>query len=80
MNTNNPEPRVLCTKVCNNKDSKKSSKTVLVELSMKNNPKKVLTAYAIIDEQSNTTLVDETVVEYFGINFSNKEFSIKFAS
>ena len=47
---------------------------------MKNNPKKVLIAYAIIDEQSNTTLVDETVVEYFGINFATKEFSIKFAS
>ena len=47
---------------------------------MKNNPKKVLTAYAIIDEQSNTTLVDETVVEYFGIDYPTQKFSIKFAS
>ena len=81
------EPSVMCTSICKSSTAGQScSKTVLVEISMKNNPKKLL-AYCIIDEQSSDTLVDETVIEYFGIDscpsqpyrmkFAHKDFVVK---
>ena len=78
-NSNRAE-QVFCTKVCNGDEPTNCSKTVLVELTMEDMPQKSMMAYAIIDEQSNTTLVDDRVVEYFGKEFPTQEFSIKFAS
>ena len=72
--------RVMCTHVCQDSDGKNCSKTVLVELTMKDQPNKSLIAYAIIDEQANNTLVDNKVVKYFGCNFPTQEFSLQFAS
>ena len=37
-------------------------------------------AYVIIDEMSTTTLVDDRVVEYFGVSFPSQEYTMKFAS
>ena len=43
-------------------------------------PNKCMRAYCIIDEQSNTSLVDERVVDFFGKEFPTQEYCIKFAS
>ena len=72
--------RALCTKLHTDSMNKSCSKTVLVQLTLSSVPNKVLTAYAIIDEQANTTLVDESVLSFFGQEFPIQEFSLKFAS
>ena len=73
-------PQVLCTQVCQDSRGKNCSKTLLTEITMDNVPNKSIIAYCILDEQSNTTLVDQKVIEYFGKNFPIQEYSIKFAS
>ena len=71
----------MCTKLCGNLSvNKNCSKTLLVELTMEGLENKSLQCYAIVDEQSNTTLVDEYVVEYFGREFPQQNYSMKFAS
>ena len=70
----------FCTNICQNFKGKNCSKTLLVEESMKALPSKKLICYAILDEQSNTTLVDDRLVEYFGVEFPTQEFSINFVS
>ena len=70
----------MCTKICGCEIGKNCSKTLLTELTMKNVPNKKLKAYCILDEQSNTTIVDEKVVQYFGQKFPSQEISMKFAS
>ena len=70
----------LCTRVCGTKASKNCSKTMLVEVTMDSVPNKSLWAYAILDEQSNVTLVDDSLVDYFGGEFPSQEYSLSFAS
>ena len=71
----------LCTNVCGDSAmSVNCSKTLLVHITMKGVPDKTLTAYCIIDEQSNGTLVDESVVDFFGKSFPTQQFKMKFAS
>ena len=70
----------FCTNICQNFKGKNCSKTLLVEVSMRALPSKKLICYAILDEQSNTTLVDDRLVEYFGVTFPTQEFSINFVS
>ena len=70
----------MCTQVCNDHVPVNCSKTLLVELTMKQAPGKSLIAYAIIDEQSNTTLVDDRVVDYFDLPFPSQDFTMRFAS
>ena len=55
-------------------------KTMLVEITMASVPNKRLMAYAILDEQSNSTLVDEKVVSFFGRKFPEQEYTMRFAS
>ena len=43
-------------------------------------PDKKLIAYAILDEQANTTLIDDRVADFFGMDFPTQEYSIGFAS
>ena len=78
--TPNSEGRVMCTQVCQEETPVCCSKTVLVEVTMEQTPGKSLMAYAIIDEQSNTTLVDERILDFFEVPFPSQEFSIKFAT
>ena len=63
------ERRVMCTRTRETPNNINCSKTLLVEIFMDGVPEKKMTAYAIIDEQSDTTLVDDRVVEYFGKDF-----------
>ena len=59
----------MCTKTCNDPSSLKDcSKVVLVDLSLKSSDKAPLRAYAILDEQSNSSFVDPKVAEYFEIS------------
>ena len=53
---------------------------MLVELTIEGIENKSLQCYAIVDEQSNTTLVDKYVVEFFGKVFPQQNYSMKFAS
>ena len=68
----------MCTQICKDRPSINCSRTVLAELSLEQVPGKKLMAYVIIDEMSTTTLVDDRVVEYFGV--SSQEYTMKFAS
>ena len=80
VETSVKEASIMCTLVCQNPNIKTScSKTVLVELSMKNSPKRKL-IYCIIDEASNSTLFDESLLNFFGIEFPDQSYSMKFAS
>ena len=71
---------VLCTKVCGSTQGINCSKTLLVEVTMDDAPGKKLNCYCILDEQSNTTLVDNRLVEYFGVDFPVQDYSINFVS
>ena len=73
------EPDVQVNYVCEQKGRFSFSKTVLVEITMADVVAKSIIAYCIVDECSNSTLVDESVVEYFGRRFPIQEFSIGFA-
>ena len=71
----------MCTKLCNNPTAAKNcSKTLLVVLTMDGVTNKSLLCYCIVDEQSNTTLVDEQVVDFFGKEFPRQDYSMKFAT
>ena len=71
----------MCTKLCNNPTTTKNcSKTLLVVLTMDGVTNKSLLCYCIVDEQSNTTLVDEHVVDFFGKEFPRQDYSMKFAT
>ena len=72
--------KTLCTSVYKSPPKVSYSKTLLVELTMDGVPNKCMRAYCIIDEQSNTSLVDERVVDFFGKEFPTQEYCIKFAS
>ena len=72
--------KALCTTICNGDNTKNCSKTLLVELTMEGVPNKSLTTYCILDEQSDTTLVDDKVLQFFGKDFPSQEYCIKFAS
>ena len=76
-----PNKQIMCTKLCNDASvSRNCSKTVLVELTMKDRPNKKLLCYAIIDEQSDVTLVDDRVPAFFEKSFPTINYSLKFAS
>ena len=72
--------KVLCTQICQDNKGKSCSKTLLIDIYMKGIPDKTIRAYCIIDEQSNTTLVDDKIVNFFGVQFPMQEISINFAS
>ena len=74
------EMRVMCTRTRETPNNINCSKTLLVEIFMDGVPEKKMTAYAIIDEQSDTTLVDDRVVEYFGKDFPTQEYKMKVAT
>ena len=75
-----PSPRVLCTNVPDSRESMSCSKTLLVEITMSQVSEKSMLAYAIIDEQCNSTLVDTRVLDFFELDFPSADFSIKFAT
>ena len=75
------EAKVNCTTVCN--DSQKSSyctKVLLVDISLDSRPDHTLRAYAILDEQSDTTIVDERVADYFGGEYPTRVISTSFVT
>ena len=73
------EVMVRCTRVVKSPENVSYSKTLLVEISMAEVPDKKMTAYAIIDEQSDRCLVDDRVLEFFGKDFPTVDFSMKVA-
>ena len=76
-----PSVEVKCTQVCDSSSSPRScSKTLLCELSMDGVPGQSLPAYVILDEQANMSIVDERVVDFFGVEFPSQEYTMKFAS
>ena len=74
-----PPPRILCTKVPQ-PQGLSCSKTLLVEITMSQKPEMSMMAYAIVDEQCNSTLVDTRVLEFFDLDFPSADYSIKFAT
>lgn len=79
--SNENKRRAMCMTLCSNPEKRKNcSKVVLVDISMSEVPNKVLRAYAIIDDQSNTSLVDEKVVKFFNRDFPKRDYTLSFAS
>ena len=70
---------VLCTKIKENQKNINCSKTLLVEISLDNLSEKII-GYAIIDEQSTNTLVDERVLDFFGVDFPITNYTMKVAT
>ena len=79
LSNQDKEPQVLCTRIEDTIENVNCSKTLLVEISMAEVPDKTITAYAIIDEQSNRTLVDDRVLKFFGKEFPTTEYCMKVA-
>ena len=68
----------LCTRVCNNyKYARNCSKTLLVELSLPNISDRVLKTYAILDDQSSSSFIDPSVIEYFKAPSTPVNYSLK---
>ena len=57
----------LCTALCNKMNPVNCSKTLLIDVSHHDSPSVRIRAYAIIDEHSNCTLVDDKLISYFDI-------------
>ena len=59
----------LCTRVCGDRTNLKRncSFTMLVNVFMDGVPNKSKTVYCILDLQSNNTLVDDRLIDFFGI-------------
>ena len=66
----------LCTKLCGDNSSVNCSKTILVNLSHKDNPSVSLKAYAIIDEHSNCTLIDPKVLNVLHLKSELHDYSV----
>ena len=76
-----PNQRTLCTHACGDATkSKNCSKTVFVEITMDSVSSRKMTGYAIIDEQANVCLVDESVPAFFGKSFLTRPVTLNFAS
>ena len=59
-------------KLCsNNRSVKNCSKMLLVDLTLMSDPDKNLRCYAILDEQSSSTLVDIRVAEFFWSEYNS---------
>ena len=68
----------MCTRTCNDPSSLKDcSKIVIVDLSLKSSDKAPLRAYAILDEQSNSSFVDPKVAEYFEISGPVTDYTLR---
>ena len=71
------EPK--CTHVCGKSGGKSCSKTLLVDITMDGDNRK-MRGYAIVDDHSPNTLIDESVVEYFNKDFPSQEYTMRAAS
>ena len=68
-NNRDQDKSSLCTKICGLEGNFRScSKTVLVTLTNRNKPGKILKCYCIIDEQSSSCFATSAVANFFGIN------------
>ena len=56
---------------------KNCSKTLLVDLSLKSDPSQKIRCYAIIDEGSNCTLIDEKVCHYLNPKYTIESYSLE---
>ena len=75
------DARVGCTKVCGDAlSSAFCAKVVLVDLALASDPGNSIRVYAIIDEQSDTTVVDERVADHFGGSFPTREITTRFVT
>ena len=67
----------MCTKVCGSASRTKTcAKTLLVEAYLEANPKLSKPVYVIIDDQSNSSFVDERLVEFFNEKFPVQSYKI----
>ena len=71
------EPK--CTHVCGKSGGKSCSKTLLVDITMDGDNRR-MRGYAIVDDHSPNTLIDESVVEYFNKDFPSQEYTMRAAS
>ena len=75
------DARVGCTTVCGDHSSSAfCAKVLLVDLSLASDPSRSIRVYAIIDEQSDTTVVDEKVADYFGGSFPTRDITTRFVT
>ena len=73
--------RVGCTKICNDPlSSSYCTKVMLVDLSLASDPSNTIRVYAALDDQSDTTVVDDRLVEYFGGNYPSREITTRFVT
>ena len=80
-NENEYEGRVGCTQICN--DATRSAyctKVLLVDIALDSDPQKTLRTYAVLDDQSDTTLIDEKVVDYFGGTYPTRNVTTNFVT
>ena len=72
---------VKCTRLCgDNSMDRNCSRTFLVDITLAGVADKVLRAYALIDDHSNCTLVDEELIEFFGMTFPVQHYTMSFAN
>ena len=80
-NPQSQDARVGCTRVCGDTAlSAYCAKVLLVDLAMASDPINTIRVYAIIDEQSDTTVVDERIADYFGGDFPSRNITTKFVT
>ena len=72
-------PSVKCTWLCGNRSiSRNCSRTFLVDISLDDVKNKVLRSYVIVDDQSNCTLVDEELIQFFGKPCPTQHYTMTF--
>ena len=71
-----PEVQSYCTAVCNDLSPVNCSKTLLVDICHKDNPSVRVRAYAILDEHSNTTLIDDKLVGLLDLDAEPYSYSL----
>ena len=66
----------LCTRVCKGESNINCSKVLLVDISHSSSSGRTLRCYCILDEQSTSSFIDPKVVEHFGLEFQNHNYTL----
>ncbi|CAG2215035.1 unnamed protein product [Mytilus edulis] len=69
-----------CTEVCKGGVGKSCAKIVLLDILHAQKPNSRMRIYAIIDEQSNSSLVHGDILDYFGIEAESRQYSLSSCS
>ena len=68
---------LMCTKVCGSASRTETcAKTLLVEAYLEANPKLSKPVYVVIDDQSNSSFVDERLAKFFNVKFPVRSYKI----